>query len=127
MGGAVHEVEGGRSLRKQLRAAGVDLTDLKAVHRQAAQLSANRAAQKAPEVTGRLRATIRAAGTKTAGIVRVGNNTRVPYAPVVHWGWKARGIPANPFASQGAQEAQPVWLPLYTRHIDSTLSQIKGK
>lgn len=126
MQGAVHQVVGGRELRKTLRQAGVDLQDLKTVHRQAAQVSANAAAQRVPEVTGRLRATIRAAGTKTAGIVRVGNNTRVPYAPVIHWGWAARHIKPNTFAVDGARAAEPVWLPLYQRHVDSTLSKIKG-
>lgn len=125
-GGAVHQVDGGRELRKSLRDAGSDLQDLKTVHRQSAQLAANAAAQRAPEVTGRLRATIRAAGTKTAGIVRVGNNTRVPYAPVIHWGWPGHHIKANPFAVEGAHASEPVWLPLYQRHIDRTLSQIKG-
>lgn len=127
MPGPVHQVIGGKDLRKTLRAAGVDMKDLKTVHRQSAQVAANAAAQKAPEVSGRLRATIRAAGTQTAGIVRVGNNTRVPYAPVVHWGWPKHHIKPNPFAVEGAQSSEPVWLPLYERHIDRTLSQVKGK
>lgn len=127
MAGAVHEVEGGRQLRKTLRAAGDDLSDLKTVHRQAAQISANRGRQLAPEASGRLAATIRASGTKTAGIVRVGNNTRVPYAGPIHWGWAKRGIKPNPFASKGATDSEPTWLPLYERHITNALSTIKGK
>ncbi|WP_314148238.1 HK97 gp10 family phage protein [uncultured Leifsonia sp.] len=123
---AVYEVRGGRQLRKSLRTAGDDLADLKDVHKQAAAIAADRAADRAPRRSGRLAATIRAAGTKTAGIVRVGNNTRVPYAPVIHWGWKRRHITANPFASRGAQESEPRWLPLYERYVDTTLDKIKG-
>jgi hypothetical protein len=123
---AVYEVRGGRTLRKSLRTAGDDLSDLKDVHKQAAGIAANRAASRAPRRSGRLAATIRAAGTKTAGIVRVGNNTKVPYAPVIHWGWGRHHIAANPFASRGAQESQPTWLPLYERYVDTTLNKIKG-
>jgi len=126
MTGAVHEVAGGRQLRKTLREAGEDLSDLKDVHKQAATLAANRSKQLAPERSGRLLATIRAAGTKTAGIVRIGNNTRVPYAPVVHWGWAAHHIAPNPFASKGAQQSESTWLPLYERYIGNTLNKIEG-
>lgn len=123
---AVHEVRGGRELRRTLRGAGDDLSDLKDVHKQAAAIAATRAKADAPEVSGRLAATIRSSGTKTAGIVRVGNNTKVPYAHPIHWGWAARGIPANPFAARGAQESEPVWVALYVRYVDDTLDKIKG-
>lgn len=126
-GYGLHEVEGGRQLRKTLREAGDDLTDLKAAHRQAADIARDAAASAAPRRSGLLAATIRAAGTKTAGIVRVGNNTRVPYANPIHWGWGRRHIAANPFASRGAQASQPQWLPIYERVVDEALNQIKGK
>lgn len=122
----VHEVRGGRELRRTLRGAGDDLSDLKDVHKQAAAIAATRAKARAPRTSGRLEATIRSSGTKTAGIVRVGNNTKVPYAGPIHWGWGKRHIPANPFASRGAQESEPVWLPLYERYVDNTLDKIQG-
>lgn len=122
----IHEVIGGRELRKTLRAAGDDLTDLKAAHKKAAEIAAARIASRAPVVTGRLAATIRAAGTKTAGIIRVGNNTRVPYAGPIHWGWGRRNIKANPFASDGAKDSEPQWLPVYEAYIDEKISHIKG-
>jgi hypothetical protein len=109
-----------------LRAAGDDLTDLKTVHSQAATIAAGRARQLAPEVTGRLAVTIRASGTKTAGVLRVGNNTKVRYAGPIHWGWKARGIKPNPFASDGATQSESTWLPLYLRYIDGALSKVEG-
>lgn len=123
---AAYELQGGRQFRKGLRAAGDDLSDLKTVHGQAATIAAGRARQLAPSVSGRLAATIRAAGTKTAGIVRVGNNTKVRYAGPIHWGWKARNIRPNPFASEGATDSQTTWLPLYLRYTDAALSKIKG-
>lgn len=126
MSGAVFQVEGGRQLRRTLRNAGDDLSDLKDAHRQAAAIAADQAANDAPEVSGALRATIRSAGTKTAGIVRIGNNTKVPYAGPIHWGWAARNIAANPFAATAAQETEPQWLPIYDTYIEEALKQIKG-
>lgn len=124
---ATHEVEGGRELRRSLRQAGDDLSDLKKAHKDAATVARDRIAQRAPEGdTGRLKATIRAAGTKTAGIVRVGNNTRVKYAGVQQWGWGWRNIPATLFATRGAKESEPRWLPIYQFYIDTTLNRIQG-
>jgi hypothetical protein len=121
------EVEGGRMLRSTLKKAGVDLGDLKAVHRQAAQIAAYAAAPLVPVRSGKLRRTIRAAGTKTAGIVRAGNNTRVPYAGLIHWGWKSRGIKPRPFLAAGAHASESTWLRVYDRYMTTTLAQIKGK
>lgn len=124
---ATHEVAGGRQLRRTLREAGDDLSDLRRVHRDAANIARDRIAQRAPQgATGKLRATVRAAGTKTAGIVRAGNNTRVPYAGVQQWGWGRRNIRATLFATRGAQESEPRWLPLYEFYIDTTLNRIQG-
>lgn len=125
-GKTLYEVEGGRQLRKTLREAGDDLTDLKSVHHQAAQIAANRVADLAPKVSGKLAATIRAAGTKTAGIIRAGNNSKVKYAGPIQWGWFRRGIQPNPFATRGAQQSEPRWLPLYEDYVEATLNKIKG-
>jgi hypothetical protein len=121
-----YEVIGGRELRRTLRQAGLDLQDLKDAHAAAARIAANAAADAAPRRTGALAATVRSAGTKTAGIVRAGNNTKVPYAGPIHWGWGKRHIAANPFASRGAQRSEPEWLPVYEEARDKALDKVKG-
>ncbi|HAT1137143.1 TPA: HK97 gp10 family phage protein [Corynebacterium striatum] len=125
------KLEGGRNLRRTLREAGSDLTELKAANAQAASIVAGRAQSWAPVVSGRLAATVRSSGTKTAGIVRAGNNRKsasgVPYAAPIHWGWKARNIKANPFLSYSAQSTEPTWLALYESLVNTALSKIKGK
>ncbi|RWZ52937.1 HK97 gp10 family phage protein [Labedella phragmitis] len=126
MAGPVYEVRGGRALRKGLREAGDDLTDLKTVHRAAAGVAAEGARARVPRRSNRLANTIRAAGTKTAGIVRVGNNTSVRYAGPIHWGWFRRHIKDNPFASAGAQATESRWVPLYEQYTDAALDKIKG-
>lgn len=125
------KLEGGRNLRRTLREAGSDLTELKAANAQAASIVAGRAQSWAPVVSGRLAATVRSSGTKTAGIVRAGNNRKsasgVPYAAPIHWGWKARNIRANPFMSYSAQATEPTWLALYESLVNTALSKIKGE
>lgn len=121
-----YEVVGGRELRRTLKNAGDDLSDLKAAHKAAAEVAATRIRQKAPDVSGALGATIRAAGTKTAGIVRIGNNTKVRYAGPIHFGWYRRHIQPNPFATTGAKESENQWVQLYADAVERALNKIEG-
>lgn len=125
------KIEGARQLRRTLREAGSDLTDLKAANAQAASIVSSRAKSWAPTRTGRLQSSVRSSGTKTAGIVRAGNNRKsksgVPYAAPIHWGWKARNIRANPFLSYSAQATEANWIRLYEQMVNKALSKIKGK
>lgn len=120
------EVEGGRQLRKSMREAGVDLAELKEANRDAAKIAASASADLAPVRTGRLQKSIRGAGTKTAGVIRAGNNTRAPYGGPIHWGWFRRHITPQPFLSQGARDSEGRWRPIYERHLDDVIDRIKG-
>lgn len=124
------QIEGMRSLRSTLRKAGDDLTELKGVNAAAAGIAAGRAQGWAPVRSGALAASVRSSGTKTAGIVRSGNNRKsasgVPYAGPIHWGWPSRNIKANPFLSYSAQATEPTWIKLYTDYLDETIGKIKG-
>lgn len=131
------QVEGAKQLRTTLRRAGDDLGDLKAAHKDAAEIAARASADLAPVKSGRLQRTIRAAGTKTAGIIRAGTKA-VPYGPAVHWGrrwWpnKSAGpfrhyapIRPNPFMSDGAKNSEGRWVPVYENAIDEILYRIEG-
>ncbi|WP_408936386.1 hypothetical protein [Corynebacterium tuberculostearicum] len=125
------KVEGGRQLRKTMRQAGSDLSDLKNANAQAAGIVSGRAKSWAPSRTGRLKNTVRSSGTKTAGIVRAGNNRKsasgVPYAAPIHWGWKKKHIKANPFLSYSAQATEPTWIRLYENLVNQALQKIRGK
>lgn len=125
------KIEGGRQLRRTLREAGSDLQDLKESNAAAAGIVSGKAKSWAPTRSGRLMASVRSSGTKTAGIVRAGNNRKskngVPYAAPIHWGWKARNIKANPFLSYSAQATEPTWIRLYESLVNKALSKIKGK
>lgn len=125
MSSPVYKVEGGRELRRTLRQAGDDLQDLSKAHREAAEIAAKASSALAPVRSGRLRDTIRAAGTKTAGIVRAGFK-RIPYAGPIHWGWTKRNIKPNPFISQGAQDSEGRWIRVYEDAVDQALEKVKG-
>lgn len=119
------QIDGAREFRRAARAAGLDLKDLRQVHKAVAGIVVNRAKGWAPTRTGALAASIRAGATQTAAIVRAGNNrksrTGVPYANPIHWGWRARGITANPFLSYSAQNTESKWLQEYNDKIEKLL------
>jgi len=119
------QVEGVKQLRKSLKAAGEDLSDLKDAHRQAATVVASAARARAPKVRPRLVTTVRPAGTKTAAIVRAGN-AKAPYANAIHWGWPKRGITANPFISEAAQDTESTWVPIYSAAVENALDRVQG-
>lgn len=123
-------LEGGRNLRRTLKKAGSDLSELKDAHAAAAGVVANRALGTAPRVSGGLAATVRTGASKTAGTVRAGNNrkskTGVPYAGVIHWGWPARGIAAQPWLSEAAQSTEPRWVRAYFDKVNDALAKVKG-
>lgn len=137
------QIEGLRQLRKSLRKAGDDMKDLKAANLEAATTAARASAALAPighgPKRGALKATIRAAGTKTAGVIRAGRKA-VPYAGPVHWGWpnrpaaramnpriKGGPIPAQPFLSDGARNSEGQWLPYYIKTVDGIIARVEGK
>lgn len=119
------QVEGMTTLRRTLRQAGDDLQDLREAHATAARIAATASAALAPRLTGRLASSVRGSGTKTAATLRAGFAS-VPYAGPIHWGWPARGITAQPFLSQGAQDSEGRWLPIYEAAVDGAIQKVRG-
>lgn len=118
-------LEGARAMRAQLKAAGSDLSDLKAANREAAALVARAATGKAPHRSGDLAATVRSSGTKTAGVIRAGRAS-VPYANPIHWGWFSRHIKPNPWVALAAKATEPAWIKKYEQQLAKILAQIEG-
>jgi len=128
-------VYGARELRRSLNDAGEGVTELKDANRAAAETAARASAALAPKLSGALAATIRASGTKTAGIIRAGRKS-VPYAAPIHWGWPTRPAPLEgiyggpiepqPFLSDGAQSSEGTWLPEYINTVNGIIRRVKG-
>ncbi|AWY04760.1 hypothetical protein PQC61_gp14 [Gordonia phage Emperor] len=125
MADAQVRVEGARELRRSMRQAEIDLTEMKETHARVASLVAGRGRSAAPVASGRLAGTVRAGATRTAAVVRAGRKS-VPYAGPIHWGWPARGITANPWLAGAAAESEPAWLALYTDAVDQIIDRIEG-
>lgn len=127
--GQVFKVEGASRLRSTLRKAGDDLGDLKDANMQAAKIVTPAGKGRVPRRSGRLADSIRPGATKTAAIVRAGNNRKagVPYGNPIHWGWFKRGIKPALFLSRAAQDSEPQWRNVYEAALEAAMRQIEGK
>lgn len=119
-------VIGGRRLRATMKAAGVDLEELKSTNAQVAGVVASAGRSAAPVgPTGRLAGSVRPGATKTMAVARAGF-ARVPYAGPIHWGWPKRNIEAQPFLSDAATSTEPTWQDIYMTFIDRVINRIEG-
>lgn len=120
------EIEGQRELRRTLKAAGDDLSDLKAAHKEAAEIASDGSEPLAPRLSGKLAGSIRAGATKTQAVIRAGRKS-VPYAGPIHWGWKARGIEPHAFLADGAKRTESQWIPIFEKVLQESIKKVKGK
>ncbi len=133
---AVVQVRGAKELRKTLRAAGDDLSDLRDTHREIAGIVTPRGRGLAPVgASGQLAASVRGSGTKTASIIRAGRK-KIPYAGPIHWGWPTRPnaekgirggpIKANTFLATAAKQTEPEWVDRYMAATEQALQKVEG-
>ena len=111
------EVEGAKQLARAFRQVEGGLADLKAVHKDAAEIVATQARFEVPVRSGLLKSTIRSAGQARAGVVRAGF-ARVPYAGVIHFGWPRRNISPQPFLYDALDERTGEVLGKYKDNVD---------
>lgn len=117
------DVDGDEQLRATSRRAAAQLDDLATTDAAAAQIAATRARAIVPKVSGALAATIRAG---TGGEVTAGNAV-IRYAGVIHSGWPARNIAAQPYLTQALAVTEDQVVRLYADKTDRTIHDIKGK
>lgn len=122
---AVVQVDGARELRASLKKAGADLDDLKDANAQVASTVALATASRAPNRTGRLAGSVRGNRAASSAVIKVGRAS-LPYAGVVHWGWPARHIEAQPFAVDAAHDTEPAWTETYFRAIEAIVNKVRG-
>ena len=118
------QIKGAAEFRKAMKAAGDDLKDLSATHKDAAELVAADARSRAPFRTGTLIKSIRSKGTRTAGRVLAGSDV-VPYAGVIHFGWPAHGISPNPFLYDAADDRTNDVIRLYEGRVDAMITKVE--
>jgi hypothetical protein len=113
-------VDGARQLRRDLKRAGQDVTDLKDTHQKVAEIV--RDAADVPVRTGRLRSSLKPKGTVASATVR--STVRVPWGNPIHWGWAARGIKPNPFLLDAADARRSEIEDAYLQGVDKALGKI---
>lgn len=99
-GDVQYRVEGLSKTIRALSKAGADAEDMKDLMHSIGTVVVR--ASNVPVVTGKLQASVRAGRGKTKAVVRAGRKS-IPYAPIIHYGWPARGIPARPFLADALQ------------------------
>ncbi len=121
----VVRVVGGARLVRTMRAAEIDLDELKEVTIAAGALAAAAIRPLVPVRTGRLLGSLRSSKAARKSTVSVGRAS-LPYAGPVHWGWKAHGIEPSLFGPRGLEAAEPAIHELYVDGIEKILEQVKG-
>lgn len=116
------EVQGAANLQRTLKGAARDVVDLTGTNASAAAIVAAAAAARAPRRTGALAGSVRVTTTPNKGRVEFG----VVYANPIHWGWPARNIRANPFATTALAQTQGQTVGVYERRVVDIVGKIRG-
>jgi len=122
------EVEGTRELRRALRK--VESTDikraLKDANKGAAEVIKDEVVSRVPVRSGRLKKSIKAAGTQAKGSVKAGTAARVPYAGPIHYGWAARNIKPNKFLTDSVSAKMADARDVYEELMDEVMRVIES-
>jgi len=116
------EVKGADGLRRALRQVEGGTSDLKAAHLTAAKVVSEEGSRLAPKRSGKLAASVRAAGQARQGVVRAGF-ARIPYAGVIHFGWAARNIQPQPFLYDALDSRTGEVMAVYEKQVDSIIKK----
>lgn len=119
-GGVSIQTQGLRSTSRALSKAGDYAEDQKELMHEIGMIVVNEAQRIAPARSGKLRESIRAGKGKTKAVVRAGFK-RVPYAPVIHYGWPDRNIPAQPYMYQALATTRSEVMARYDRGMEALL------
>lgn len=98
--------------------------ELRGLNRKAGELV--KRASNPPRRTGRLAASMAVRPGLRYTSVKAGG-ARTPYAPPIHWGWKARGIRANKFITRAAAQSTRALHALYERGIAHLTKQVSAR
>lgn len=117
-------IEGARELRRALKAAGDDLTELKEANQAAARVVFDAAERTVPRRSGALARSGRVNKAATRGSVVYGG-ARVPYAAPIHWGWAARGIEAQPWVTDAAYAERDEVMAIYLDAVNQITTNLE--
>lgn len=99
------KVNGLKETIRALDEAGAATTDMKELMHELGLIITRSASSHVPVKSGRLQRSLRAGRGKTKAVARAGSS-RVPYGPIIHYGWPSRKIPARPFLTDAVTREQ---------------------
>ena len=118
------EVIGAKELRRAMRTLPKEYKrELGVIHKKAVKPVVDTAKTIAPRRSGRLAGSIRALGSQTSGRAAVGKKS-VPYAGVIHYGWPARNITAQPFLEDALERRQNDVLVIWVDNQDKLIDKV---
>ncbi|PCE13988.1 hypothetical protein AUC47_04895 [Microbacterium sp. SZ1] len=122
-------VDGAAQLRRTLRKAGADMSDMRQVHKRVGGVilpAARAGAPVGPDAGGHIGSTVRVGASQSATTIRAGNK-RLVYGPRTHWGWLRRRQLPNMWITRAAQSTEARWTQVYFDGITDIINTIKGK
>jgi HK97 gp10 family phage protein len=125
------KVQNLRQVTRALKAIGEPASEIRAAGKDAGQIVANEAKSLTPVRTGKLRDSIRVSALGSGAVrVAAGNNTRVPYANPIHWGWfydkknfVRKNIKPNPFFSKAIRVKREEVLDRYFENMEKLINK----
>lgn len=118
--GTVVRVEGLSKLNRELRKSGADVQKMNEVMHAIGMAVVN--AANVPVKTGRLKSTLRAGKGRTKAVVRMGG-ARAPYAGVIEYGWRARGITGSMAVNKARDSRKAESQRMIREGVDNILKQ----
>ena len=118
------EVRGAREFRRALKTLPKEYRkELATIHKKAVKPVVETAKTIAPRRSGDLAGSIRALGSQTSGRAAVGKKS-VPYAGVIHYGWPAHNIRAQPFLTEALERRQNKVLEIWVKNQDRLIDKV---
>lgn len=115
-------VEGAEELARTIGQLADDLDDMTPAHESAGQLLADLADPNVPRRSGDLAGSVQTTGDPTETTVAYD----AIYAGVIHNGWDARNIPAQPWLADTAAESAEALLDVYADYVTDAVGQVQG-
>ena len=117
-------VVGARELRTKLRKLGDELEDMKAIHKEAADIGADEARLRVPVKTGASKGSIKSSGTKTKGIIRAASTGRSKaYGARQHW-VQQQGKPGDQFVFKAVGATGRKIVKVYVDRVDDLVERM---
>jgi len=100
---------------------------LRLANKKVGQVVVDGAKRDVPVVSGKLLRSLKSVPTLSSASVRAGTPGRVPYASVIHWGYKRRSIAPNPFLYKAMGREWENVMKAYEKQILEVMNAIDTK